>query len=123
MIKVVNANDVRRQIPEVFLWIIFRAMVEALALMQTGKVKSPPSRVVLDPKQADVDIVPMKDWKPMVHQDIKLQNMVLAESDDYYPAFKLPKMIDFGLHSEKEPNLTLTFATPGTRGLMDLSHL
>ena len=38
------------------------------------------------------------DWLPIVNLDIKPMNVMLSEAqDDFYPAFKTAKMIDFGL--------------------------
>lgn len=35
-------------------------------------------------------------WTPIVNTDIKLENIVLTEPGTTFPAYKTPKMIDFG---------------------------
>ena len=38
------------------------------------------------------------NWVPIFNTDIKFMNVVLAEADEsHYPAYKVAKMIDFGL--------------------------
>ena len=38
-----------------------------------------------------------KGWTPLIDPDIKLENIALcAAQDDYYPAYKTAKRIDFG---------------------------
>lgn len=38
-----------------------------------------------------------KGWTPLIDPDIKLENIVLcAAQDNYYPAYKTAKRIDFG---------------------------
>ena len=88
-----------RQLPEAFIWIVFRGLAEALYMLFSGKaiaidqpneasakVKDPALRV-----QARID-----GWRPIVNTDIKMANVVLTDPGATFPAYKTPKMIDFG---------------------------
>jgi serine/threonine protein kinase len=37
------------------------------------------------------------NWNPIIHTDLKLGNVVLSEAGDFYPHYKTPVIIDFGL--------------------------
>ena len=116
-----------RQFPEPLLWIIFRALAEALHTMLTGHTiahNDPPDHQ-RDLPNAVLPRVP--GWQSIVNTDIKLGNVVLGHAQDgYYPAYKTPKMIDFGLafddnrypdrNSKKRSGRPVRYRQIGTRG-------
>ncbi|CAA9963181.1 S-TKc domain containing protein [Pyrenophora teres f. maculata] len=85
------------QIPEPMLWHIFWGAAEAWLLMQTGHTIDEDQPEEPNPffQVTQEDSGP---WAPIVNTDIKHMNIVLGDAvQDYYPAYKMPKMIDFGL--------------------------
>ncbi|KAF2714563.1 kinase-like protein [Pleomassaria siparia CBS 279.74] len=98
-------NKKRRRIPEAFAWIVFRGLAEALFVLATGRAALPdwpphwPDNNEKDRKDDWEWMGEMRrpDWKPFVHFDLKLPNVVLADEGTLFPAFKTPKMIDFGI--------------------------
>jgi hypothetical protein len=50
-----------------------------------------------DKYKANADIVADDGWVPLVNCGIKPMNVVLVDSIAAFPAFKTPKMIDFGI--------------------------
>lgn len=103
-----------KQIPEAFIWVIFRGLVEALHLLLTGEAPDPDA-VQQNPPQflSNQDLRhTYPHWEPVVHRDIKVQNVVLSTSTEQYPAFKTPKLIDFGL--------AIRTQTHGTAGKMEM---
>ena len=72
------------------MWVIFRALVEALHAMHTGVVPH-----FSTPQDSLGLIAP--GWVPAVNPDIKLENVVFgAARGGSYPAYKSAKMIDSG---------------------------
>jgi len=47
---------------------------------------------------------PLDEYEPVYHFDLKDLNIVLAEPQDPYPNFQVPKIIDFG-HALKLENI------------------
>ncbi|KAH8704596.1 kinase-like domain-containing protein [Phaeosphaeriaceae sp. PMI808] len=87
-----------RQLPEPFLWLVFRALAEALLAMLTGDVIGHAEPWEEDSEVQNIDIKNWGKWHPIVNPDIKLMNVVLGDAqENWYPAYKTPKMIDFGL--------------------------
>ncbi|KAH7558587.1 hypothetical protein BM1_04724 [Bipolaris maydis] len=85
-----------KQLAEPFLWLVFRAMVEAVFVMALGR--RVPKHLPLDSYGKGLNLEPVEGWKPIINPDIKTYNIVLAAPQpDYYPAYPTPKMIDFGL--------------------------
>ncbi|KAF2657261.1 kinase-like protein [Lophiostoma macrostomum CBS 122681] len=82
-----------KQIPEAFIWIVFRGLAEALYVLSTGKLATPDS-----PRKRTENrhLRTSPGWGKLVHRDIKPLNIVLAEATTRYPAFKTPQLIDFG---------------------------
>lgn len=62
--------------------------------------------------------IPAPDWVPVINPDIKLANIVLGDAHwNYYPAYKRPQMIDFGLAFEGEDHEHAAMRRPiGTPG-------
>ncbi|KAF1847600.1 kinase-like protein [Cucurbitaria berberidis CBS 394.84] len=82
-----------KQLPEPYIWLIFRALAEALLLMETGMTvdKDQPAR-------EDGHVLYSRNRKPIVNPDIKPMNVMLGEAQaGFYPGFKTAKMIDFGM--------------------------
>ena len=88
-----------RQVPEIFIWFLFRGLAEALYLMMTGKIISPdePRDLRSFKENAEGYLEAEGNWDPITHRDIKPTNFVLGGEDLIFPAFKTPKFIDFGL--------------------------
>jgi hypothetical protein len=68
-------------------------------------------------------------WQSIVNTDIKPHNIVLGHArDDYYPSYKTPMMIDFGLAfnnnkyltmaSKKAPGIGAGYIQIGTNGFL-----
>ncbi|KAF2028182.1 hypothetical protein EK21DRAFT_70264, partial [Setomelanomma holmii] len=122
--------DHRKQLPEPYLWHIFRALVEGLYVCQTGLTvaKDQPAR---DTKIKNLDLPKAPGWRPIVNPDIKLPNVVLAQPlQGYYPAYKAIKMIDFGLafddnrySNEAAKTARGNIGTPGKHNLEQYSPL
>jgi hypothetical protein len=88
----------QRQFPEPFLWLMFRALAEALHVMRTGLSvpHTQPTEAMSTIKNTALPKAP--EWRPIVNTDIKLPNVVLGNPQpNRYPAYKTLKMIDFGL--------------------------
>ena len=58
--------------------------------------------VAVDENTRDTDLcIPARGWEPIINPDIKLANVVLGDAlPNWYPAYKTPQMIDFGLAFE-----------------------
>jgi hypothetical protein len=88
----------QRQFPEPFLWLVFRALAEALHVMRTGLSVPHTQPTVATSTTKNASLPKAPGWKPIVNTDIKLANVVLGNPQpNRYPAYKTPKMIDFGL--------------------------
>jgi hypothetical protein len=86
------------QLPEPFIWLTFRGLAEALYVLHTGYAipaaePDRPSNI----ENGDLPLAP--EWSRRYNVDIKPPNVVVTEPDAEwpYPAFKVAKMIDFGL--------------------------
>ncbi|KAF2001517.1 kinase-like protein [Amniculicola lignicola CBS 123094] len=95
--------------PEIFLWILLRGFAEALHTMRTGNLILP-----TEPMTSETPLNVRPHWQPVVHLDIKPQNFVLGDSSQRYPAFKTPKLIDFGL-AMRENLASDNWPTPADR--------
>ncbi|KAJ4363432.1 hypothetical protein N0V83_009725 [Neocucurbitaria cava] len=104
-----------KQLPEPFLWLIFRGLAEALLVMETGTTidKDSPAN-----EYGRSDQPSAQEWNPMINVDIKPMNVILGESQrDFYPAYKTAKMIDFGLcHPSNRFTVEATKHETGTPG-------
>jgi serine/threonine protein kinase len=97
----------RRQVPEPYLWLIFRAQIEALHAMHYGHVltaDTPPEHIAMQ----------NPNWLPIINPDIRLGNAVLGDAQDRYPAYQTVKMIDFG-HAFRCEEITDKTKMMGTR--------
>lgn len=85
-------------LPEFFLWRVFHGLAVALYNLDMGT--NPP---VLDEDMLRRSNDNMRrrykeeNWRSIMNLDIKSPNVVLAEPDEDYPAFPVPKMMDFGI--------------------------
>ncbi|KAF2657262.1 kinase-like protein [Lophiostoma macrostomum CBS 122681] len=105
----------QKQMPEVFIWLVFRGLAEALFLLLTGDVVD---RVALSghPSKRDLRRYRVRNWDSMVHNDIKPMNVVLGNSTTKYPAFKTAKLIDFGNCSQSWTQTRGNMIENGTPG-------
>ncbi|KAF2875228.1 kinase-like domain-containing protein [Massariosphaeria phaeospora] len=84
------------QIPEPFIWIVFRGMAEALHVNFTGQMVSSTHPLPGTEHYTNDQIRP-PEWRPITNTDIKTRNIVLGDGKKKHSAYKTPKMIDFGL--------------------------
>ncbi|KAF3008431.1 hypothetical protein E8E13_002654 [Curvularia kusanoi] len=86
----VHSDPDMKQLPEPYVWHIFRALAEGLHAMHYG--------VVPGPGVSSEDLGEVKEpWRSIIDPDIKLENFVVCEPQaDYYPTYKTIKKIDFG---------------------------
>ncbi|KAF2732094.1 hypothetical protein EJ04DRAFT_344019 [Polyplosphaeria fusca] len=108
------------QVPEPFIWIVFRAMAELIYIMTTGLPPIASDELDLEDRAVQNDeLETMQDWVPMINTDIKPMNVVFSEPTANYPAYPTPKMIDFG-------NVVLEtqgiWGAIGTRGFQPPEH-
>jgi serine/threonine protein kinase len=92
-----------RQVPEFLIWVVCRAVVEALFTMKTGKV--PPAPLMgREPNSLYLDhsLQPEEGWHAIVHRDMKPGNIVLTEPDELFPHHPVTKLIDFGLAFQED---------------------
>ncbi|KAE8863476.1 hypothetical protein PTNB73_06683 [Pyrenophora teres f. teres] len=85
-----------KQIPEPYIWLIFRGLLEAVFAMTCGTAisKNMPS----DESGLGLEDRFAPGWEPFINTDIKPENIVLTRSQDgYYPGYSTAKMIDFGI--------------------------
>lgn len=85
------------QVPEPFVWIVFRGLTEALHVLLTGRGIASDLPREADRYKANADVDANNGWVPIVNSDIKPMNVVLADPIAAFPAFQTPKMIDFGI--------------------------
>jgi serine/threonine protein kinase len=86
-----------KQLPEPYLWQIFRGLAEVLHVCQTG-LTVPKNHPTHNNKTVNIALPTVDGWRPIVNPDIKLGNVVLGQAlPEHYPAYKIAKMIDFGL--------------------------
>jgi serine/threonine protein kinase len=97
------------QIPEPFIWILFRGMAEALFTLYTGNTIA-----YNEPAELNAKIDPLRDpiWMSRLNLDIKPLNIVFSHPHDPWRAYKTPQMIDFGLVFNLE-DVQVGFGTPG----------
>ncbi|CAE7187324.1 S-TKc multi-domain protein [Pyrenophora teres f. teres] len=117
-------DDPLYQVPEPFMWLIFRGLIEALYTHQTGLIAHQDQ--VADRNRPNDELPRMgdnpndaEDWRSIINPDIKTANVVLGEALPYhYPAYKVPKIIDYGHAFFEDPlnprvNPTRAIATTG----------
>jgi len=68
--------------PEPFLWYVFECLCIVGLLLERGAMERNPIR----------------DWKTIVHRDVRTQNVFLAMPDEHrFCLYPTPKVGDFGL--------------------------
>ncbi|PSN73839.1 kinase-like protein [Corynespora cassiicola Philippines] len=92
------------QLPEPFIWFVFRALLETVFVMHSGRVITwdYPDEMEKTIKNDKIQID--EDWEPLMNPDIKLMNVVLSDPGTIFPAYLTPKMLDFGLIKTQEVN-------------------
>ncbi|KAF2821498.1 hypothetical protein CC86DRAFT_105068 [Ophiobolus disseminans] len=66
--------------------------------MLTGRAIAPNRPTDLERNTPNSHLLTVVGWRPIVNTDIKLGNIVLGHTQPgHYPAYKTPKMTDFGL--------------------------
>lgn len=89
------SEEPKRIIPELFLWIVFRSLVDACWTLQ------------LDPNlKSNEEGTAKKDGEAYIHTDIKLDNIFLFDSPSttsttsfpVYPIYKLPILGDYDMY-------------------------
>jgi serine/threonine protein kinase len=100
------AGEWHAQISEPALWSIFKDLVEAALVLQNGVVSGPARQ----------------GWIPIVHRDLKLDNILVDKPDEdrlAFSAFHVMKMADFGLAirtTEDSPDNPYVFSDVGAFG-------
>lgn len=88
------------QIPEGFIWIIFRSVAEAIYAWTTGRVLSfdEPETGSPESQLHNYNIRIEDTWPLYLNYDLKPDNICLgAPRIEEFPAFPTPKVIDFGI--------------------------
>lgn len=74
-------DDRARYVPEPFIWYCAEALAEAGVIMLQGELENNP----------------VSDWVPIIHRDLKTQNVLLGDPLPYpYAEYPVPKLADFG---------------------------
>ncbi|KAA8617739.1 S-TKc multi-domain protein [Pyrenophora tritici-repentis] len=82
------------QLPEPYIWLIFRGMLEAVFAMTCGTAI--PKNLPSDQSGLGLEDRFGPGWEPFINPDIKPENIVLARPQDgYYSGYLTAKMIDF----------------------------
>jgi serine/threonine protein kinase len=97
-----------RQIPEPFIWLVFKSIAEGLWAMQTGH------RFIVQ-RETGLPRPKRRDWKAIFHQDLKPANKFLGTAQDPYFMYPQPVLGDFDLAiAEDGPEIEIKCAgTPG----------
>jgi serine/threonine protein kinase len=83
-------NEADENIPEPYLWHTFECLAIAGLLMERGEMENNP----------------VSEWTPIVHRDLKLDNVFLDQpSEKRYCQYPTPKIADFGaaVHAPTSP--------------------
>ncbi|KAJ9648237.1 hypothetical protein H2199_001090 [Coniosporium tulheliwenetii] len=100
-----DEGNQRFPIPEPFMWYVFEAMASALLVLHEGGAE-----------------VPVPKWTPILHLDLKPDNIFLALLDpDRFRPYPQPKLGDFGLAVElfnNDSGNPLDFQHRGTKDFM-----
>lgn len=80
-------------IPEHSIWYIWKCLIQALVSLRTGNLCTEPYRGTDDATGGDSPNV----WGPIVHRDIKPDNIFLGDADPAYKFYRRPLLADFGL--------------------------
>jgi hypothetical protein len=78
---------------------VFRGLAEAIYALHTGQTISADAPSTAQAAEVSNDeLAKARNWPGYINLDIKLMNVVLAEVlESVHSAYKVPKMIDFGL--------------------------
>ncbi|KAF2496833.1 kinase-like protein [Lophium mytilinum] len=106
-----RARSNSKQIPEMYLWIIFDALAEALYVLQNGHSAQ------FDANGAFIPQEPEPGWDSIVHRDIKPGNIFLGDVKPPYMGYLTPMLGDFGLAVESTDDEEFKGGA-GTRGWM-----
>ncbi|KAK3724846.1 hypothetical protein LTR37_000894 [Vermiconidia calcicola] len=89
--KVAAQEEAGPFVPEPAVWAIFDALVDATCLMAFGDSKS-------DARIAEQEGTDSSTWRPIVHRDLKTENIYLADPHpDWFPQYPVAKIGDFGI--------------------------
>lgn len=83
-------------IPEHYIWYTFKNLVDALITLRDGICPEHQEQNALEE--------PREDWLPILHLDIKPDNVFLGGADSKYPSYKRPLLADFDIAVRSEPN-------------------
>lgn len=88
-----------RPINEHFIWYTLRELTEALIALHQGPghCSKPHEPAIGLPASDEYLTGPVYPWVPMLHLDIKTENVFLETKNTDYPAYPKPVLADFGL--------------------------
>lgn len=89
-----------RQIPEPFIWYVFKSISCAIYALTTGRCALSPGKKRkrnADTAQDELSPKPEPRWDSYVHLDIKPSNIFLARPVEPHTAYPLPTLADYDL--------------------------
>lgn len=103
-------SNTSRPINEHFIWYTLRELTEALIALKDGHC-SKPHKLTADVPASDESLAPLViPWVPILHLDIKTQNVLLEAENPEYSAYPKPVLADFGISCQ------------ATAEVIDLNH-
>ncbi|KAF2631438.1 kinase-like protein [Macroventuria anomochaeta] len=90
-------KEKNRQINEHFIWYTLRELTEALSALHDGRCPIPCEQQDAMPSSGDDEKLPSDPWMPILHLDIKSENVMLLKSNQDYPSYPKPVLGDFDL--------------------------
>jgi len=119
--RCIKTDHIIRPIPEHFIWQCLSQITEALLVFREGVCEDPTLLEAAESdslenedlvrKQPTIDKEP---WEPLIHGDIKSQNIFCCDGNEKYPSYPRAVLADFDTaHYKKDAE---TWRWVGTRG-------
>jgi serine/threonine protein kinase len=104
-----RADQIMQTVPEHFIWHLFSQLTEALIAFKTGACDEPilPEVSQTEPfADGDLPRTPSVDaadsWEPLLHSDIKPQNIFCCDENRKYASYPRPVLSDFDLSPRRD---------------------